>query len=130
MRRYRGIIFDKSAHTPPVGTPYRLHHIFPAPVFQEPINWWKRLPRLGQVYSLGNLLEHPNLLLICAIRLGNRALHERLEVLLDHTNLLGERAFDIAKSFGTSTLTDDDQIFLIAHLLLCHHWFFPLIPSR
>lgn len=87
------------------------------------------MPRLGQIYSLGAHLEHPNLLLICAINTGNRALHVRLKLLLDHVNTLGHTPYAIAVSAATGNKVDDDEyVVLLCHLLLCHHWFFPYDP--
>lgn len=124
---------------PKAGTPYRMHHIFPSPLFHRNVDWWKRLPRFGQIYSFGDRLEHPNLLLICAVAIGNRALHIRLKVLLEHNLVFTFResghektaktAYSIAALVSAGTQVDDDEfLFLIAHLTLCHHWFFPFDP--
>jgi hypothetical protein len=128
-RRYKDIAFDDKTGTTAIGTSYQVHQIIPSPLFQESLEWWKRLPRLGQIYSLANLLEHENLLLICALRVGNRAQHVRLRMILDHPGRLGRTAYEIAQSAARDhDVDDDDYAFLISHLLLCHHWFFPFDP--
>jgi hypothetical protein len=128
--RYQGVVFDKENGTSPIGTSYRVHQIIPAPLFQEPsMEGWKRLPRLGQIYSLNDLLDHENLLLMCALRVGTQVQHMRLKMILDHKEVLEQTAYEIAIAAATSgTVEDDAYTFLIAHLLLCHHWFFPFDP--
>lgn len=114
-----------------VGTQYKMHHVFPSPVFHRNVDWWKRLPRLGEIYSLGDNMQDPHLLLMCALAVGNRALHVRLNMLLEHPLIFreGGMADSIAASMAADEgVEDDERLFLIAHLLLCHHWFFPFDP--
>jgi hypothetical protein len=133
--RYPDIAFSDEG-VPNVGTRYRMHHIFPSPLFHHNVDWWRRLPRLGQIYTLGECLKDPTLLLICAIAIGNRALHFRLKVLLEHdlgftfqdsgSEKSDKTAYSIATSIAGGDEVDEDEfLFLIAHLLVAHHWFYP-----
>jgi hypothetical protein len=130
QKRYKDVPFDENDGTVPVGTRNMVHHVFPVPSLLETMEWWKRLPRLGQIYSLGEKLEHQNLLLILATRAGNRALTTRLKTLLDHESVLKRTAHEIgaAAAKGEDNVDGDNYTCIIAHLLICHHWFYPYDP--
>jgi hypothetical protein len=128
-RRYPGVQFNEDGAAV-AGTPYMMHHVFPSPLYHQPKAWWKRLPRLGQIYSLGKSLEHRNVLLICGISVGNRALEIRLKLLLQHENKIRRTALEIARSAASEGQVDKDEYhFLVAHLLMAHHWFYPYDPT-
>jgi hypothetical protein len=118
---------------------YKMHHIFPSPVFHRAVDWWKRLPRLGQIYSYDGYLEHPNLLLICGIEVGNLALHIRSKSLLDHElvftfphrqkkSRITAYTLAASASINIEKVDDDEFLFLVAHLIIAHHWFFAYDP--
>jgi hypothetical protein len=126
--RYQLIQYDKDGIVP-VGTRYRMHYIVPPPVYHQSIRWWNRLPRLGQIYSLGDQLEHDNLLLICGMSIGIRALAIRLNLLLDHENKVRQTAFQIAGSLASARQVEPDEFhYLLANMLMAHHWFYPYDP--
>lgn len=126
--RYSSTKFEQNGVVPP-GTRYKMHYLVPPPVYHHVIGWWKRLPRLGQIYTLGDELGHQNLLLICGMSVGIRALGIRLKLLLDCKNAVREPAFKIAATIASDRPVDpDDFQYLLAKLVLAHHWFYPYDP--
>lgn len=126
--RYSSIQFDRNGVVS-AGTRYSMHYLVPPPVYHHNIGWWKRLPRLGQIYSLGDQLEHKNLLLICGMSVGIRALGIRLKLLLDCENAVRRTAFEIATAVASNrSVNPDDFQYLLAKLVAAHHWFYPYDP--
>lgn len=126
--RYPSTSFDQNGVVS-TGTRYTMHYIVPPPVYHHIIEWWKRLPRLGQIYSLGNELEHENLLLICGMSVGIRALGIRLNLLLHHESTVRRTAFQIAGAAASDRTVDTDEFhYLLANMLMAHHWFYPYDP--
>jgi hypothetical protein len=127
--RYSSIQFDQNGVVS-AGTRMWMHYLVPPPVYHHTIGWWKRLPRLGQVYSLGEQLEHKNLLLICGMSVGIRVLAIRLKLLLHHHESATRRTpFQIADSVASDRRLDADEFqYLLVNMLMAHHWFYAYDP--
>ena len=133
-------------------TEYRLQLLFSAPVYLSKKDWWKRLPRLGYCYTVGDQLGNPHapaealptyptdrMLMIMAVSVANRLLDKRLRLVFNNsyrwsddgsskTDYVEVKTPQIICCLSKKRL-DDRSIFFIAKLILAHHLFFPHSPE-
>lgn len=152
--RYPKEWFDAKGHHYLAKRDYRLHAVFPSPLYHERDFWWRRLPRLGVCYTLSDQLGNvpdliaedrakaaESLLHIYGIGSGNRILGKRLRLALSgyykwsgderSTPQPEQRIARLIVTTGISpsdSKTWDQALYLVARLILAHHIFFPQSP--